>query len=109
MKNWFASKKNQIDTTLPKDSAALEQGVLARLAGRLKIEPNAVNIENSFSDMGLDSIGAVRLMGELEEWLQIELDPTMLYTKASVSELVVHLASVLSLQEAAPVEDVASL
>jgi len=74
------------------DAAAIRAWLAARLAGRLGVEPAAVDIREPFAGFGLGSMQAVALAGELEEWLGRPLAPTLLYEYPTIEALADHLA-----------------
>ncbi|MBU2705971.1 acyl carrier protein [Zooshikella marina] len=41
----------------------------------------------SFDALGLDSVGQVTLMSDLEEWLELELEPTLIYDYPTITAL----------------------
>lgn len=98
MKNWFLKKKEIIDGTLPSDFYSLKEGIINRLASRLGVSPTELASQRNFSELGLDSIGAVRFVGDVEEWLELELDPTIMYTKSTIEQLLLHLSEVLGME-----------
>ncbi len=61
------------------------------LIARLGIEPEEIQVDRRFDDYGLDSLAAVELSGELEDWSGIELTPANAWehpTIAAMAELV---------------------
>jgi acyl carrier protein len=62
------------------------------LANLLDMEPDDVDVETPFEGYGLDSAAAVAMTGDLEDWLQIELDPTLVYDYPTIEKLANHLA-----------------
>lgn len=87
------------------DGARDQDGIAAWLAayigGVLRIDPETLDRHASFDALGLDSAVAVVLAGELEELLEIELDPEIAYDHASIAELSSYLASLIQPQAAA--------
>jgi len=80
----------------------------ARLAQALECSPDEVADEEPFARCGLDSAVAVTLTGELAEWLQLDLDPTVFWEHAHPLALAEHLAGLLAARTSAgdPVEHV---
>ena len=61
----------------------------SRLAATLKLAlPDAIDLQRSAEDLALDSMIVVRLAGELEERLGIELEPSMIYEFESLAAYV---------------------
>ena len=58
----------------------------------LKLPARWVHPEVKFSRMGMDSAMAVYFVMALEEWLETELPPEVLYERTTVSDLARHLA-----------------
>lgn len=68
------------------DVAAIEGWLRTRLCGPLRLTgPEAVDLRRSAEDLALDSMNVVRLAGELEEWLGIELEPSLIYEYESLA------------------------
>lgn len=71
----------------------IQQWLTEYLAFLLDEKPEAVNLQLTFDSHGIDSAAAVSLVADLEDWLGLELDPTVVYDYPSVPELANHLAS----------------
>jgi len=76
--------------------------ISARLAARLEVRVEELDPETPFSQYGLDSRNALRLSGELEEWLGRELPPTLVWDYPTIEDLARHLAGELHQEMAAP-------
>jgi acyl carrier protein len=84
-------------TTYSFDTAAqptltdIEAWLMRRLAQEL--EENEANLDPTarFASYGLDSMSALVLTGELEEWLDLELPSTLVWDFPTARELAVHL------------------
>jgi acyl carrier protein len=84
------------NTTIKQVSAAeIQDWMVAYLAELLEIEPEEVDVTVPFDRYGLDSSAAVGLTGDLENWLETEVDPTLLYDYPTVESLVEHLSAQL--------------
>jgi acyl carrier protein len=71
----------------------IENFIRKKIAGALKIDPEDVNISTSFESYGIDSITAVRMVGELEEFLDVELPATLLWEYNNIQKLSNYLIS----------------
>ena len=71
--------------------ATLETWLVERLAACLSIDPNDIDPDAPFDSYGLDSAEAVGLSGELEDWLQQRVSPTLLYDYPTIAALSEHL------------------
>ncbi len=78
-----------IDTAAIKvvGSEPLEQWIAGRVAKVLEMEAHTVDKHLQFADLGIDSIMAVSLVGDLEGHLGVDLDPTLLYRHTTIADL----------------------
>ncbi|MBD0263001.1 MAG: acyl carrier protein [Tolypothrix sp. T3-bin4] len=76
----------------PTSAVEIQAWIVSYLAELLEIEPDEVNPTIPFDRYGLDSSAAVGLTGDLEDWMEKKLDPTLLYDYPTVEALSRHLA-----------------
>lgn len=76
----------------PPTAAEIQAWIVTYLAELLEIESEDINVTISFDRYGLDSSVAVGLTGDLEDWLERKLDPTLLYDYPTIESLSQHLA-----------------
>jgi len=69
------------------------------LSQLLNINSNQVDISLQFDNYGLDSIHAAQLIGELSDWLDLDLDPGIIYDYPSINELSHYLANMVDREE----------
>ena len=74
----------------------IETWIVNYVAELLEVEPNKIDVTIPFDRYGLDSSAAVGLAGDLEDWLERELDPTMVYDYPTIKSLTQHLIEFLS-------------
>ena len=67
--------------------------IVSYLAQLLEIDPDEVNVTIPFDRYGLDSSVAIGLTGDLEDWLGIKLDPTLLYDYPTIEGLAQHIST----------------
>ena len=72
--------------------ASNEPLVIAKLAQLLQLAPDAIGPGDSVFALGLDSSGALSLMGHLEDTLEISIDPAMMWEYPHISDLSAQLA-----------------
>ena len=70
----------------------IQSWLLTKLADLLFVEPGDIDIHEPFANYGLGSADAVGLSGELEEWLGIELSPTVFFDYPCIAMLALYLA-----------------
>ncbi len=71
---------------------SIQEWLIDYLAQLLDIDPGSVDVTRSFSSYGLDSSATVGMTGDLEDWLGVELDPTLVYDYPTIEQLTDHLA-----------------
>lgn len=88
----------------PRDEAALQAWLINMLAKRLRADPGQIDPEASLADFGMDSLIAIRVTSDLEKYLEIQLEPTLLWEHPNIAALVRHLAKELgwSVQQPLP-------
>jgi acyl carrier protein len=70
----------------------LRQWTRNHLAARLGLAPEAIFLDRSLADYGLDSVDGVLLAGELEDVFGVEVDPAAFLQFDSFEEMIVGLA-----------------
>ena len=69
----------------------IENWLIDTLATLLGVDNEEINLEKSIFAYGLDSSVAVSITGDLETWLDLELDPTLFWEYPKISELAKYL------------------
>ncbi|NEP50038.1 MAG: AMP-binding protein [Moorea sp. SIO3C2] len=72
----------------------VQKWIVNWLARETKLPAGSINISKSFADYGLDSVTAVELADDLEEWLGVPLSPTLAYDYPNIESLAQYLATV---------------
>ena len=67
--------------------------MVQKISDLLEVEPSQVDLDREFALLGLNSVHAVSLTGELEDLLHISLDPSLVYEFPTVNSLVDYLVS----------------
>jgi acyl carrier protein len=82
--------------TIEKISAQeIQEWIVSYLAELLEVDTDEIDVTVPFDRYGLDSSAAVGMTGDLETWLETEVDPTLLYDYPTVEALVGHLIAQL--------------
>lgn len=76
-----------------KQTSAVENWLINNIAQRLGVNTREINTEEPFASMGLDSVQAVRLSAELEDYLGVKLSPTVIYDYPNISTLAAYLTN----------------
>jgi len=74
-------------------AAAIEQWLRAYLAAQLQLQPENIDSQRSFAELGLSSMMAVALAEQLEKLLQRKIDATVAWDFANIQALSVFLAN----------------
>lgn len=72
--------------------AEIQAWIVSYLAQLLEVNSDDIDIATPFDRYGLDSSAAVGMTGDLEDWLNIELEPTLVYDYPTIKALTQHLA-----------------
>jgi acyl-CoA synthetase (AMP-forming)/AMP-acid ligase II/acyl carrier protein len=70
------------------------------LVSRAGVDPSEVELEKPFADYGLDSMTAVEMSGEIEDWSGVELTPVVAWNHPTVAKLSDFLVSELLREQA---------
>jgi acyl carrier protein len=73
-------------------AAEIENWLIRRIASIAEIEPGEVDLQEAFSYYGLDSVAAIGLSAELEDWLGCRLSPTLTFDYPTLENLSGYLA-----------------
>ena len=80
-------------TAVPREKE-IREWIVDRVARELSVKAAEIDVDAPLSRYGLDSVAAVHLVSDLEEWLKVDLDPTLPYEFPTASALARHLTTV---------------
>lgn len=75
-----------------KRAEIIQAWLIDHLAEHLKVKPEKIDIQEPFARYGLDSLQAVNLAADLEDWLECKLSPTLVYDYPNIETLSRYLA-----------------
>jgi acyl carrier protein len=78
----------------PPSAAVIEEWLVNRIADLQAIEPGEIDVEEQLSVYGLSSLTGVMLSGDIEDWLKIQVEPTLAWEYPTVRALAGYLAGV---------------
>ncbi|MEO0374844.1 MAG: beta-ketoacyl synthase N-terminal-like domain-containing protein, partial [Cyanobacteria bacterium P01_A01_bin.17] len=81
---------------------AIQDWLKNNIAQRLGIQAADIDPRQPFSESGLDSMAAVQLTGELQDWLGRSLSPTLVYDYPSIAALAHYLGTEAVIQTQQP-------
>jgi acyl carrier protein len=64
----------------------LQNWLVMQLSTQLSLDASTIKVSEPLTRYGLDSIDAVTLVGDLEEWLDLELPDTLFWDHASIAQ-----------------------
>jgi acyl carrier protein len=85
-------ESSKLDQQRLRSKIEIQAWLITQIAGILFLDPNTIDPEAPFSSYGLSSRDAVLLSGDLEEWLDRRLSPTLIYEYPSIEVLSTYLS-----------------
>lgn len=76
----------------PPTAEDIQLWLVAKVAELVAVDPDEIDITEPFARFGLDSIAAAGLSGDLEDWLDRRLSPTLVWDYPTIELLAQHLA-----------------
>jgi acyl carrier protein len=76
----------------PPTAEEIQLWLVSRVAELTAVDADEVDIAEPFARFGLDSIAAAGLSGDLEDWLNRRLPPTLIWDYPTIELLAQHLA-----------------
>ena len=64
---------------------SIQNWFVEQLADVLSLDADSIDVDESLTRYGLDSIDAVTLVGDLEDWLDLELPDTLLWDHPTIA------------------------
>ena len=89
----FERKQTVGPGVAPMTADAIEAWLVNRLGEYLQIPSEEINVDEPFSNYGLDSMAAVKLAAELEDIAGRQLSPTLVWDYPTVRAVVQHVTS----------------
>jgi acyl carrier protein len=86
-------KSNRSVHRRTRSAMEIQTWIVDYLAQLLEVDPTDVDVTIPFDRYGLDSAAAVGMTGELADWLDHEMDPTLLYDYPTIENLVQYLSA----------------
>ncbi|NER86416.1 MULTISPECIES: acyl carrier protein [unclassified Moorena] len=83
-----------------KTESQISEWIKKYLAEILELDPYEINEKQEFEQFGLNSSMAVFLIGDLEEWLSLELSPSLFFEFKTIGELSIHIAEMVKKEKA---------
>jgi len=68
-------------------AAEIQAWIISYLSDLLEIPPDEIDTREPLASYGIDSTGAVGMVGDLGAWLDRKLDPEVLYSYPTIEAL----------------------
>jgi len=81
-----------VSSVSPHTAESIQNRMVELLARKLHLATHAIDRRKPFADYGLDSVIAVELIQEMEDWLQRPLEATLVWSFPTIELLACHLA-----------------
>ena len=76
-----------------RSEAEIQAWLIANIASIVEIDPKDIDVEKPLEYYGMDSMQAMHLSGDLEEWMGRTLSPTAVWDYPTIDLLARHLAA----------------
>lgn len=77
----------QVTTSNSKiNQTSIQNWLVKQLSQELSLDANTIEVSEPLTRYGLDSIDAVTLVGDLEDWLDLELPDTLFWDHPSIAQ-----------------------
>ena len=73
-------------------ASEIQTWLVRALAKSLRIDAKDIDPRRPFAELGVDSVAAVELSGDLEQWLGKKIAPTVVWDYPTIESLAAHLA-----------------
>jgi acyl carrier protein len=83
------------------DRRATLRWLTARLASYLEVSAAAIDPMLPLAEMGVDSVHAVSLVGDVEAHFDIDVDPTMIFDYPTLSHIAEYIGTAVAEQQEA--------
>lgn len=89
-------KSLEANPELKQQEETIRDWLTINLGEKLGISATEIDPNEPFANTGLNSLAAVGLSADLEDWLEIKLSPTIFYDYPSITELASYVAQLTS-------------
>jgi acyl carrier protein len=72
-----------------------------RLASYLEVPATAIDVMVPLAEMGMDSVRAISLVGDVELHFDIDVDPTMIFDYPTLAHIAEYISTTVGEQQAA--------
>jgi phthiocerol/phenolphthiocerol synthesis type-I polyketide synthase A len=87
----------------------LEKGLRTIIAAELRLPEAELDTDRPFAELGLNSLMAMAIRREAEQFVGVELSATMLFNHPTIASLADYLAKIVAPQDDSQVDEMAAL
>ncbi|NES81013.1 MAG: acyl carrier protein [Moorea sp. SIO2B7] len=96
----YSSKLDNKENGKTASGEAIQNWLVNKLAQQLSLDSKTVNVTEPLTRYGLDSIDAVTMVGDLEDWLDLELPSTLFWDYPTIEKSAQYLEENFDVSEA---------
>jgi len=85
------SRSSRGDTSTPNEEE-IQLWLISNISAVVEVDPQTIDIHKPLEYYGMDSMQAMHLSGDLEDWLGRQLSPTVVWDYPTIELLARHLA-----------------
>jgi len=78
---------------MSKSREEIEDWLVQYISKALELSQDAIDPTASFDKFGIESSAAAAMTGDLADWLNLEIDPTVVFEHPTISRLAASLAA----------------
>jgi acyl carrier protein len=71
----------------------IQAWLISNISAVVEVDPQTIDIRKPLEYYGMDSMQAMHLSGDLEDWLGRQLSPTVVWDYPTIEQLARHLAN----------------
>jgi acyl carrier protein len=71
----------------PLSAEAIQEWLVGKVAEAVKCDPEAIDVREPLASYGLSSVSAVSLTADIEDWLGLQLPPTLAWDYPTIEGL----------------------
>ena len=88
----MAGKTMNQNVESEKNIRVIQDWLIEKIANMEQLDPASIDVQEPLANYGLSSMAALTLSGDIETWLNCELEPTLVWDYPSVEQLSRYLA-----------------
>ena len=72
----------------------IEEWLVKYIENTLEIPRASIDVNAGLTDLGIDSVSGIGIMGDLLDWTGLQIDPTLFYEASSIRRLSEELSNI---------------